>query len=34
MCFFFVWGVDCGMFKICIIHVVAIVNRFYVGAVV
>ena len=25
------WCVDCGMFKICIIHVVVIVKRFYCG---
>ena len=31
--FFFlnVWCVDCGIFKLCIIHVVVIVKRFYCG---
>ena len=29
--FFYVWCVDCGMFKICIVHVVVIVKGFYCG---
>ena len=29
--FFYVWCVDCGMFKICIIYVVVIVKGFYCG---